>query len=297
MSEDQSREIEIAHEEIPNLPAQIPQYQEVSPYQGISSSRFPPEVEKILSEAIPDEDHDILPTGEPYVPQVHYRRKLIKAFGHGGWALLPRMDWKIERSILFREWALYVNGRYVTEAIGTQLYDPEKNDRMTYAEATESAKSDALKKMCKDLGIASECWDPRWREEFKRKHCVLVYVKVMHQGKDTGKKRAEWRRKDAMKRPYEIGPVSNAPTGTPPAGSAGQSTDVPISEPQMKRLFALLKEAGKTEAELDAHLKTEFKVESKKDIKRSQYEAVCKWIETPLGESEEPAELTGDTDQ
>jgi hypothetical protein len=29
---------------------------------------------------------------------------------------------------------------------------------------------------CKDLGVASELWDPRFIREFKKEYCVEVYV-------------------------------------------------------------------------------------------------------------------------
>ena len=42
--------------------------------------------------------------------------------------------------------------------------------------ATEAVKSNALMRCCKDLGIASELWDPRFIREFKAKHCVEVFA-------------------------------------------------------------------------------------------------------------------------
>jgi len=29
---------------------------------------------------------------------------------------------------------------------------------------------------CKDLGVASELWDPRFLREFKKEHCIEVWV-------------------------------------------------------------------------------------------------------------------------
>lgn len=42
--------------------------------------------------------------------------------------------------------------------------------------ATEACKSNALMRCCKDLGIASELWDPTFIRDFKSKHCVEVWV-------------------------------------------------------------------------------------------------------------------------
>lgn len=42
--------------------------------------------------------------------------------------------------------------------------------------ATEAVKSNALMRCCKDLGVASELWDPRFIREFKAKYGVEVYA-------------------------------------------------------------------------------------------------------------------------
>ena len=42
--------------------------------------------------------------------------------------------------------------------------------------ATEAAKSNALMRCCKDLGIASELWDPRFIRDFKAKYCVELFA-------------------------------------------------------------------------------------------------------------------------
>lgn len=42
--------------------------------------------------------------------------------------------------------------------------------------ATEGCRSNALMRCCKDLGIASELWDPRWIRTFKAKYTREVFV-------------------------------------------------------------------------------------------------------------------------
>ena len=62
--------------------------------------------------------------------------------------------------------------RLVAVARGEQEYfDP--NGIPT---ATEACKSNALMRCCKDLGIASDLWDPRFIREFKAKYCTEVFV-------------------------------------------------------------------------------------------------------------------------
>ncbi len=42
--------------------------------------------------------------------------------------------------------------------------------------ASEGAKSNALMRCCKDLGISSELWDPRFIRQFRKKHCIEVWA-------------------------------------------------------------------------------------------------------------------------
>jgi hypothetical protein len=62
--------------------------------------------------------------------------------------------------------------RLVSVARGEQEYFDESG----IPTATEACKSNALMRCCKDLGIASELWDPSFIREFKAKHLVEVWV-------------------------------------------------------------------------------------------------------------------------
>jgi hypothetical protein len=53
-----------------------------------------------------------------------------------------------------------------------------------------------------------------------------------------------------------------------------------ISEAQRKRLFAIYKGSGKTDAEVKKYLLDTFKIETSNDIPKSKYEEICKWAET-----------------
>ena len=100
-----------------------------------------------------------------YLPEIKYRRILNQAFGPGGWALMPRsetmhFDNTVESAqLITREYALYCLGRYVAQATGEHSFYTRGN--LGYGKACESAKSNALMRCCKDLGIASELWDPQ----------------------------------------------------------------------------------------------------------------------------------------
>jgi hypothetical protein len=42
--------------------------------------------------------------------------------------------------------------------------------------AAEGCKSNAMMRCCKDLGVASELWDPRFIRKFKAQHAKEVFV-------------------------------------------------------------------------------------------------------------------------
>lgn len=78
--------------------------------------------------------------------------------------------------------------RLVSIARGEQQYfDPDG-----IPTATEGCKSNALMRCCKDLGIASELWDPRFIKKFLAAMAKETFVE--HQV--TKKRRKHWMRKD-----------------------------------------------------------------------------------------------------
>jgi len=63
-------------------------------------------------------------------------------------------------------------------------------------------------------------------------------------------------------------------------GKTPEESTGAISEPQRKRLWAIAKSAGISEDALRPYLKDFFKVDSMKEIRRGDYEAICKQVET-----------------
>ncbi|KLT45804.1 mitochondrial genome maintenance MGM101 [Cutaneotrichosporon oleaginosum] len=170
-------------------------------FRGLSAAPFDKDVANALLKPLSPEDVEMKPDGLLYLPEIKYRRTLNAAFGPGGWGMAPRGETHIGPRIVSREWGLVCLGRLVAIARGEQEYfDPSG-----IPTATEACKSNALMRCCKDLGIASELWDPRFIREFKAKHCVEAMVEHVTQKK----KRKLWRRKDQkFEYPYkEIGVV------------------------------------------------------------------------------------------
>lgn len=72
---------------------------------------------------------------------------------------LSQNDADSKISLVSREYALYCQGKFVAQSLGEHTFYGDNN--MHYGKACESAKSNALMRCCKDLGIASELWDPK----------------------------------------------------------------------------------------------------------------------------------------
>jgi hypothetical protein len=204
---------------------------ELTKYPGASTQRFTDKQKEILEQEIGADELDILPTGEVYASQVRYRRILNDAFGPGGWALLPQGPFQQEGNTLCREYALFAEGRFVSSAIGEADFQPS-NARMSKATAAESLKSNALMRCCKDLLIASECWDKRANEKWKAEKAVAVWC--IGNGRDNkGEKKKLWRRKDAepFEFPWKEGEQKQIPVKTEPDPQAE-----PVLDPNVKWL-------------------------------------------------------------
>ncbi|KAK8069800.1 hypothetical protein PG994_006416 [Apiospora phragmitis] len=159
-----------------------------SSYHGLGTSTFGPEVATVLQAPLDADDIEVKPDGIIYLPEIKYRRVLNAAFGPGGWGLAPRGDLVVQDRLVSRDYALIVHGRFVGQARGEQQYFSEDG----ISTAAEGCKSNALMRTCKDLGIASELWDPRFIRKFMKAHAQQVWVEHVV----TKKKKQIWLRKD-----------------------------------------------------------------------------------------------------
>ncbi|KAJ1963847.1 hypothetical protein GGI12_001798 [Dipsacomyces acuminosporus] len=154
----------------------------------MAAEPFDARIAEILMAPVAETDIEIKPDGLLYLPEIKYRRILNRAFGPGGWGLVPRGAHSVAGRTLSREYALVCLGRFISQARGEQDFFDESG----LATATEGCKSNALVRCCKDLGVASELWDPAFVSKFKAEHCVEEWV--AHAVK--GNKKRMWRRKD-----------------------------------------------------------------------------------------------------
>lgn len=165
-------------------------------FHGLSAEPFSKEAADILTADLNPDDIEIKPDGIIYLPEIKYRRILNKAFGPGGWGLAPRGESIVTAKAITREYALVAHGRLVSIARGEQDYfSPEG-----IPTASEGCKSNAMMRCCKDLGVASELWDPRFIRKWKAQYARQAFVD--HQV--TKKRTAIWLRKgDAVPYPWK----------------------------------------------------------------------------------------------
>ncbi|EGG24709.1 mitochondrial genome maintenance protein [Cavenderia fasciculata] len=157
---------------------------------GIAKEPFAKEINNILMGELDSQDIEIKPDGIIYLPEIKYRRILNQAFGPGGWALKPFGPPVVIDGSLIRPYALYCMGRYVSESLGEQPY--VEGGHLSFATANEAAKSNALVRCCKDLGIGSSLWDPTFIREWKQNNAEeKFYVHVK-----TNDKKKLWTLKD-----------------------------------------------------------------------------------------------------
>ncbi|KAI9051190.1 hypothetical protein LZ554_005292 [Drepanopeziza brunnea f. sp. 'monogermtubi'] len=165
-------------------------------FHGLSSQPFSKEAADVLMAPVAPDDVEVKPDGIIYLPEIKYRRILNRAFGPGGWGLAPRGETIVTGKSITREYALVCHGRLVSVARGEQDYfSPEG-----IPTATEGCKSNALMRCCKDLGVASELWDPRFIRKFMKEKAKQIWVEHL----PTKKKKQMWLRKDdEVKYPYK----------------------------------------------------------------------------------------------
>ncbi len=277
----------------PAVATQSPPVPFKDPYEGIATQSFSKEQRDILTAPIAPDDVSIKPTGEVYYDQMKYRIKLNGAFGAGAWGMRPLGKPVFEGGEITCGYDLIVMGGFVARAYGSQKWYPN-NKRMTKADAVDSTKSDSLKKCCKDIGVATECWDKKFIREFKKTHCVLVEVKPPMNGLSE-----VWRRKDAPPFKDETGAVTketqepmdaefenvsvNVETGNnPETTSPPLNDDLTPKQKLQKECYALLNDAFTAEKVLQGGFDSYQKRIEKGSM--AQLNAVKKSLKEMVGE-------------
>ena len=187
-------------------------------FHGLSTEAFSPEAAKALLAPLEPDEIEVKPDGILYLPEIKYRRILNQAFGPGGWGLAPRGETIVTAKAVTREYALVALGRYAvmshcsrsvlknaTNHIVYRLVSVARGEQDYFSPegittAVEGCKSTALRRCCKDLGVASELWDPRFIRKFMAQHVKEVFAEHQVSKK---RKKLYLRKDDTLKYPFK----------------------------------------------------------------------------------------------
>jgi len=128
------------------------------------------EQREILFAPVDEDKIEMRPDGLIYLPWVFYTERLNKAFPMQ-WAIIPKGEAKYleDEKLMMREYLLIIKGSLMATAVGEQNYYAN-NKTMSYTDAIEGTKSNALMRCCKAIGISNELWQPEFIKNWKAKH-------------------------------------------------------------------------------------------------------------------------------
>jgi hypothetical protein len=146
----------------------------MSAYAKAATLAVTPEEAAKLAADFPDEAFQPGAGGKEhliYIEHAHLRDRLSAVFGMGQWAIIPRNRWAEDfttgrgtaGSRVYVEAMLVIRGCFVSEAIGAMEYYP-KNEAQNYGDAVEGAKTAALRRCAKELGVGLQAWKKEWCE-------------------------------------------------------------------------------------------------------------------------------------
>lgn len=142
-------------------------------YQKASTVTINPEEERKLREPFPDDAVEVRPhDGLLYIPHIMISERLNDAFGVGAWAMIRRWE-QMRDSKVYASWILMVKGAFIGETVTGHQY-VENNPKMDYADALESTRGDAIRRIAaKDLGCGCQVWKPTYCAEWEAKYRVF----------------------------------------------------------------------------------------------------------------------------
>ena len=170
---------------------------EINIYYRASELKVSDEEQKKIAASFDKNQIEIRPDGLIFLPQTFWRERLNQSFGIGQWALIPKASHKDPtKDKLYLPGVLLVRGVFVAEAIGeAELHS--NNPMQSWASVWESAKSDCITRCCKDLGIASELWQPQFIEAWKKENAIQVWRDKTGKKKNGEAGSYQWRKKTA----------------------------------------------------------------------------------------------------
>ncbi|MEM3508584.1 MAG: hypothetical protein QXJ06_00520 [Candidatus Aenigmatarchaeota archaeon] len=154
------------------------------PQQSIGTLELTEEQQKILFEEPNDEDILIRPDGLIYLNWTWYAERLRRAFGLQ-WQLIPSSEPVITKNnqgkpTVIWGFYLFIKGICMGYALGEHTDQREKT--LSFGEACESAKSNALMRLCKGIGMSLKLWNKEyvdyWISNYARKDAKGYWEKI-----------------------------------------------------------------------------------------------------------------------
>lgn len=150
----------------------------MSAYAKASELKLTPEEIAGLQKEFPDEAFKSGAAGKEsliYIEHAYLRDRLNEVIGPGQWSIIPRKRWgedftiqkrnepDVEACRVYVEAMLLIRGCFVAEAVGDMVYY-KNNQSQNYGDAVEGAKTAALRRCAKELGIGLQAWKKDWCE-------------------------------------------------------------------------------------------------------------------------------------
>ena len=198
------------------------------------------------------------PPDIPYLPHASYRDRFDAAFGVGQWATAPQGVPREKDGVVYALWGLVIGGAVRYYAWGEQAYHPN-NRQMTYGDAIEGTRSNAIARIGKELGIGRDLSRRRYVAGLKRR--VPVAERLI--GEDVLREERQ-----AADRP----PAASARTGW---------EHEKISDKQYGRLAGMMRKAGRTKIEVRKFIFATYGYQAGHAILRKDYDAICSAVEKP----------------
>jgi len=149
----------------------------MSAYARASELKLTPEESAALQKEFPDDAFRTGAAGKEnllYIEHACLRDRLNEVIGLGQWSIVPRNRWAedfiipatrdkpaIEASRVYVEAMLVIRGCFVAEAVGDMVYY-KNNQSQNYGDAVEGAKTAALRRCTKELGIGLQAYKKSW---------------------------------------------------------------------------------------------------------------------------------------
>lgn len=152
-------------------------------YARASTLQLTPDEAERLSADFPDEAFRLGAGGNAsliYIEHAYLRQRLNDVLGVGAAVPVRRREWSekfqyekdgawLDAAVVYVDLVLLVRGCVVGEAIGEAVFYFSNKDGC-YSDALESAKSNALRRCCKEFGVGLQAWMKGWSEEWKRRN-------------------------------------------------------------------------------------------------------------------------------